>query len=53
MQIFSPDQLHDVLHAYNQYQNNPDKDLHANLVLNIGVNNATMLLTLVYLQPVE
>lgn len=53
MQVFRPDQLPDVLQAFNEYQHTPDKDLHANLVLNIGVNNATVLLTLVYLQPVE
>ncbi|KAK4235973.1 bifunctional solanapyrone synthase [Achaetomium macrosporum] len=53
MLVFTPDQLSDVLLAYNEYQHTPDKDLHANLVLNIAVNNASVLLTLVYLQPVE
>ncbi|GAB1316436.1 hypothetical protein MFIFM68171_06646 [Madurella fahalii] len=53
MQVFRPDQLPDVLQAFNEYQHTPDKDLHANLVLNVGVNNATVLLTLIYLQPVE
>ncbi|KXX76055.1 Bifunctional solanapyrone synthase [Madurella mycetomatis] len=53
MQVFSLDQLPDVLQAFNEYQHTPDKDLHANMVLNIGVNNATVVLTLVYLQPVE
>ena len=52
--MFGPDQLADVLQAYNEYQLTPDtdKDLHANLVLNVAVTNASVLLTLVYLQPV-
>jgi hypothetical protein len=53
MLVFTPDQLSDVLLALNEYQHTPDKDLHANLVLNVAVNNASVLLTLVYLQPVE
>lgn len=53
MLVFGPDQLPDVLQAYNEYQHAPDKDLHANLVLNVAVTNASVLLTLVYLQPVE
>jgi FAD/FMN-containing dehydrogenase len=53
MLIFGTDQLPDVLQAYNEYQHTPDKDLHANLVLNVAVTNASVLVTLVYLQPVE
>jgi hypothetical protein len=53
MLVFGTDQLPDVLQAYNEYQHTPDKDLHANIVLNVAVTNASVLVTLVYLQPVE
>ncbi|KAK3935416.1 hypothetical protein QBC46DRAFT_462088 [Diplogelasinospora grovesii] len=56
LQSFTLDQIPQILDALQEYQNTPKKDLHANLVLNLGLTNATtvgILLTLVYLQPVE
>ncbi|OTA99930.1 hypothetical protein M426DRAFT_268468 [Hypoxylon sp. CI-4A] len=53
MKLFSPDQLPDVIQAYHEYQVSPNKDLYANMVLNLVPTNNSVILTLVYLQPVE
>lgn len=53
IQLFSPDQVPDLLQAYNEYQTAKNKDLYANMVLNLAPNNATIALTFVYLKPVE
>ena len=43
----------DLLQAYYEYQTTPDKDLYANLVINLVPTQATVMLTLIYLKPVE
>lgn len=51
--MYSLDQFPDVLQAYYEYQTTPHKDLHANLIVNLFPTNGSVLLTLVYLKPVE
>ncbi|KAI1074068.1 FAD-binding domain-containing protein [Whalleya microplaca] len=53
VQMFTLDQMPDVLQAYYEYQSTPNKDLYANLVINLAPVNDSVLVTLVYLQPVE
>lgn len=53
MQIFTVDQLPDVFQALYEYQTTPDKDLYANLIVNPVPINGSVILTLVYLKPVE
>ncbi|KAK4185130.1 hypothetical protein QBC35DRAFT_28965 [Podospora australis] len=53
IQVFSPDQAPALMEALYEYQTAPNKDLYANLVINLIPTNGTMLLTLVYLKPVE
>ncbi|KAK6067450.1 hypothetical protein SCUP515_10183 [Seiridium cupressi] len=50
--VYSPDQMPDLMQALATYQTTPDKDLYANLVVNLVATNASVLLTLVYLKPV-
>lgn len=45
--------MSDVLQALYEYQTKPQKDLYANLVLNIAPSNSTLILTLIYLKPAE
>ncbi|CAJ2511674.1 Uu.00g072990.m01.CDS01 [Anthostomella pinea] len=52
-QMFSLDQMPAVLEALNQYQTTPNKDPYANLIINLAPNLGVVLLTLVYLKPVE
>lgn len=47
------DQILDVFQAYYEYQTTPNKDLYANMVLNLATNNDSIILTLVYLKAVE
>lgn len=51
--VFTIDQMPDVFQAYYEYQATPNKDLYANLALNLAPNNGSVILTLVYLKPVE
>jgi FAD/FMN-containing dehydrogenase len=51
--VFTPDQTPNVFQALHQYQTTPDKDLYANLIVNLIPTNNTDLLTLIYLKPVE
>ncbi|KAI0179263.1 FAD-binding domain-containing protein [Hypoxylon sp. FL1284] len=51
--VYTLDQMPDVFQAYYEYQAMPNKDLYANMVLNIAPNNGSVMLTLVYLKPVE
>ncbi|KAI0114287.1 FAD-binding domain-containing protein [Hypoxylon sp. NC0597] len=53
VQMYSLDQLPDVLQAYYEYQTTPHKDPYANLIVNLFPTNGSVLLTLVYLKPVE
>ncbi|RYP18794.1 hypothetical protein DL765_003729 [Monosporascus sp. GIB2] len=52
VQTFALDQMPRVLQALHDYQTAPDKDLHANLIINFGATNDTIL-TLIYMDPVE
>lgn len=47
------EQMSDVLHALYEYKIKPQKDLYANLVLNLVPSNSTIILTLIYLKPVD
>ena len=51
--VYTAAQAPQVLQALHRYQSQPNKDLHANLVVNVVPTNDTVLLTLVYLKPVE
>ncbi|OTA83406.1 hypothetical protein M434DRAFT_400700 [Hypoxylon sp. CO27-5] len=51
--MYTPNQLPDVLQAYYEYQTTPNKDPYANLIVNLFPTNGSVLLTLVYLKPVE
>ncbi|KAK7751571.1 hypothetical protein SLS62_006521 [Diatrype stigma] len=53
MQVYGLDQMPALLQAYHAYQNAPNKDLHANLCINLVPTNASLVLTMVYLKPVE
>ena len=53
LSLYSMDQMDDVLQAYEQYHTAPNKDLNANMVMNIGPINDTVIVTLVYLKPEE
>lgn len=53
LQVYGPDQLPALLQALNEYQTKPNKDPYANLIVNLIPTNGTMLLTFVYLKPVE
>lgn len=53
MQVFPLDQASDILQALYDYQTVPDKDPYANCIVNVLATNSTVLLTLVYLKPVE
>ncbi|PHH88229.1 hypothetical protein CDD83_7805 [Cordyceps sp. RAO-2017] len=50
---FDLDQMPALLHSLYEYQTTPNKDLYANLVINLVPTNRTLLLTLVYLKPEE
>ncbi|KAK4154497.1 hypothetical protein C8A00DRAFT_14368 [Chaetomidium leptoderma] len=52
IQVFSADQTPALLQALHTYQTTPNKDPHANLIINLIPTNNTLLLTLVYLRPV-
>lgn len=43
----------DVLQAFHKYQTIPNKDPYANMIINLVPTNGTVLLTLIYLKPVE
>lgn len=53
MQIFPLNQSSAVLEALYEYQETENKDLYANLIINILPVNDAVYLTLVYLKPVE
>lgn len=53
IQLFSPDQAPALLQALHQYQTTPDKDPYANMIINLLPTNRTVMLTMVYLKPVE
>lgn len=51
--MYTLDQMPNVLQAYNEYHTAPNKDLYANIVINLSPTNDTVLVTMVYLKPVE
>lgn len=53
MQVYGPDQTPALMQALYEYQTAPEEDLSANLVINFIPTNGSMLLTLVYLKPIE
>ncbi|KUI58323.1 Bifunctional solanapyrone synthase [Cytospora mali] len=53
MQIFSPSQASEVMQALYEYQATPDKDPYANCIVNIAPINSSVLITYVYLKPIE
>ncbi|KAI0468860.1 FAD-binding domain-containing protein [Xylaria cf. heliscus] len=53
IQVFTNDQMPAVLQALYQYQTTPNKDPYANMIINLVPTNGTILLTLIYLKPVE
>ncbi|POS70366.1 hypothetical protein DHEL01_v211240 [Diaporthe helianthi] len=53
LQVYAPDQVPALLQALSEYQTTPNKDPYANLIINLIPTNGTMLLTFVYLKPVE
>ncbi|CAG8960321.1 hypothetical protein HYFRA_00012395 [Hymenoscyphus fraxineus] len=52
IRTFSLSQTPEVMQALHDYQTTPNKDLYANLVLNVVASNDTIILTLVYLKPI-
>lgn len=53
IQVFSPDQTPLLLEAFYEYQMQANKDPYANMIINLIPTNDTLMLTLVYLKPVE
>ncbi|KAK4207588.1 bifunctional solanapyrone synthase [Rhypophila decipiens] len=53
VRVFAATQTQAVLQAVQAYQSQPNKDLYANMVLNVVPTNYTVILTMVYLKPVE
>ncbi|KAI1735291.1 putative FAD-binding oxidoreductase [Xylaria scruposa] len=53
IQVFTPDQMPALLQAFYEYQAIPHKDPYANMIINLVPTNGTLLLTFVYLKPVE
>ncbi|TVY14650.1 Bifunctional solanapyrone synthase [Lachnellula arida] len=53
VRIFTADQMPKVVQALYEYQTTPEKDLYANMVLNLAASNSSVILTLVYLKPVD
>ncbi|RYP48697.1 hypothetical protein DL768_005477 [Monosporascus sp. mg162] len=53
VQVYTLEQMPDVLRAYEKYHTAPNKDLYANMVMNLSPTNDTVLVTLVYLKPEE
>ncbi|RYP80488.1 hypothetical protein DL770_006205 [Monosporascus sp. CRB-9-2] len=52
VQTFALDQMPQVLQALHDYQTAPYKDLHANLIINFGITNDTIISTLIYMDPI-
>ncbi|TVY80674.1 Bifunctional solanapyrone synthase [Lachnellula suecica] len=52
IRTYAKAQMADVMQALYEYQTTPNKDLYANMVLNLAPINDSVLLTLVYLKPV-
>lgn len=50
--VFGPELMPQVLQAFYEYQTTPDKDLYANMIINLAPTNGTVILTLIYLKPV-
>ncbi|RYP77480.1 hypothetical protein DL769_003390 [Monosporascus sp. CRB-8-3] len=53
VQMYTLNQMSDVLRAYHEYHATPNKDLYANMFMNLSPTNDTVLVTLAYLKPVE
>ena len=53
VRLFTAAQAPEVIQAFQTYQSQPNKDLYANMVLNIAPTNDTVILTMVYLKPVQ
>ncbi|KAI3332048.1 FAD-binding domain-containing protein [Xylariaceae sp. AK1471] len=53
IQVYASDQVPALLQALHEYQTTPNKDPYANMIINLLPTNGTMLLTLIYLKPVE
>ncbi|KAI0393087.1 putative FAD-binding oxidoreductase [Xylariaceae sp. FL0594] len=53
IQVFTPDQMPLLLQALYKYQTTPDKDPYANLFINLVPTNGSLVLSLIYLKPVE
>ncbi|KAK3984533.1 bifunctional solanapyrone synthase [Cladorrhinum sp. PSN332] len=52
IRLYQSSALPDVLRAYHAYHTAPNKDLHANLHINLVPTNDTIGVTLIYLKPV-
>ena len=53
VRIFGIDQMPALLTAVREYQTAPNKDLYANMVMNLAPTNGSIVLTLIYLKPVD
>ncbi|TGJ86596.1 hypothetical protein E0Z10_g2195 [Xylaria hypoxylon] len=53
IQLFTPDQMPVLLQALYAYQTAPNKDPYANMIINLVPTNGSLLLTFIYLKPVE
>ncbi|KAI1131073.1 putative FAD-binding oxidoreductase [Nemania abortiva] len=53
IQVYTPDQTSVLLQALYEYQTQPNKDPYANMIINLVPTNGSLLLTFVYLKPVE
>ncbi|KAI0105085.1 putative FAD-binding oxidoreductase [Nemania sp. FL0031] len=53
IQVYTPDQMPELLQALYEYQTIPDKDPYANMIINLVPTNGSLLLTFIYLKPVE
>ncbi|CAG1980631.1 hypothetical protein FGSG_10611 [Fusarium graminearum PH-1] len=49
--LYNASQMPEVLQAVNKYQSAPNKDLYANMHMNLAPINDSIVLTLVYLKP--